>query len=443
MKRNDKIKHVTGVWLLALLLLLLLLLSIGLLASIYKGISAGENHVIGLFPNDSVEAMATDVSYVPAKPEPGMDAFDKNASWETHTDVDLFRTSYVGSNGEITVESADGDKLIAPGTSNSYHFSLHNTGNVSLDYTLKLEGMFELSGHDLPFQARLFRGNDWIMGGENQWVTIDEINAAHEEGFLDVGRYTSYTLEWQWPFENDDADLRLLQDINDTLLSNASASANTNFHLIITVISEVTPGAVATDEDGNPIYTPIFSNKEITYIGMPLAVGAGLLLGLLLILLLLRHRKIYVTGFAAETGTMKWKRKESELGIDGRFVFPRIPPGKHTFTLCALGGTQSELRWRLRRKKKVEGIRFEFEDDRMTVLISRNIRAIELYEQRSGDNMSLQIEKWAAIDRKHNVYTPMGVKEPDENNCNVTPGGLAVDKKHRLSFETQTLETKV
>ena len=431
--------NLTGVWLAVFLLLLLLLATIALLASIYKGIAAGENNVIGLFPNDAVEAMATNVTYAPAELEPELDAFDENVSWETQTDVDLFQTAYVGSNGEITVKSANGDKLIAPGTSNSYHFSLRNTGNVSLDYTLSLEGVFELSDQGLPFQVRLSKGSDWIVGGEDQWATIDELNEVREKDTLGVGRYITYTLEWQWPFENDDADMRLLQNMNDTLLGNVSANASTNFHLTITTVSEVTPGAVATDENNNPLYTPVISYKRVIYIGAPVLGFAGLLLGLLL--LLLWRGRIYVTGFVAEAGTMKWKRKEDTIRMDGRFVFPRIPTGTHTFTLRSADGTEAELRWVLKRKK-VEGIRFEMEDDRVTVLIGRNIRAIELYVKRSGGTLSLQIEKWAAMDRNHNVYTPMGRKEPDENKCNVTPGGLTVDKKHRLSFAEHALEMK-
>lgn len=436
--------NITGVWLMVFLLLLLLLATIALLASIYKGIAAGENNVIGLFPNDAVEAMATNVRYAPAELEPELDAFDENVSWETQTDVDLFQTAYVGKNGEVTVESANGDKLIAPGTSNSYHFSLRNTGNVSLDYTLNLEGVFELSSRELPFQVRLSRGNDWIVGGETQWVTIDELNEVHEKGTLGVGRYITYTLEWQWPFENDDADMLLLQNINDTLLGNVSAAANTNFHLTITTVSEATPGAVATDENGNPIYTPVFSQKGITYIGAPLAVSFGLLLGLLLLLLLWR-RKIYVTGFVTgmSGGTMKWKRKEDMLRADGRFVFPRMAPGKHTFIFRDSDGTQTKLRWVLKRKSKVEGIQFAYKDDRVIVIAGKRIRAVELYVKVFGNGMDMQSDTWAAIDRKHNVYTPMGKKEPDEDHCNMTPGGLTVDKRHRLSFETTEQEIKL
>ncbi|MDO5389707.1 MAG: hypothetical protein Q4F24_01280 [Eubacteriales bacterium] len=438
MNTKKKINSLKGIWLLAFLLLLLLLVTIALLASIYKGITAGDHNVIGLFPNDAVEALATDVTRVPAKLEPDMDAYDKNSKWKTHTDVDLFEKSYTGDNGEITVESADGDKVIAPGTGNDYQFSLKNTGNVSLDYTLKLEGVFELKNMKIPFQVRLSKGSDWIVGSETRWESIDKLNSIVEKDTLGVGKYVTYTLEWQWPFESDENEKKLLQDINDTMLGNKATSTDANFRLTIKTISQVTPGAVATDENNNPIYDEVISHRTITYIGKPLLL-ALLLLGL--ILLLLWRRRIYVTGFAADMSgsTMKWRRREDAIRTDGRFVFLRMPPGKHTFTLCSGEETRAELKWVLKRRSKingtkVDGIQFAFKDDTMTVIAARNIRAIELYLDTSDQTMRILTEDWAAIDRKHNVYTPMGKTKPDDNNYNITPGGLFIDKHHKLDF---------
>ena len=53
--------------------------------------------------------------------------FDENTVWSGETDIEIFRLSYENGDGQVTVNSNTGHKLLAPGTSNTYAFTLENT----------------------------------------------------------------------------------------------------------------------------------------------------------------------------------------------------------------------------------------------------------------------------------------------------------------------------
>ena len=331
--------------------------------------------------------------------------------------MDLFKTAYLDPSGKlITVESDDGVKVIAPGTSNDYHFSLKNTGNVSLDYTLNLEGIFELSDRKLPFEVRLKKDNEWVVGADDVWSSVYELNDTVEKGTLPVGKYVGYTLEWQWPYESGEDDVLFLNDINDTAIGDASAEMDVDFRLFINVAAEATPQAVAMDENGNVLYEESI-NPSALVTGLSMLTGG--LLGLLLLLLFWR-RRIYVTGLLdGYVGySMKYKRKESVLAVDGRFVFEHMPLGKHSLVLCDTDGNELvTLALKLKRDSDTEGIRFE-DDDRLIIYIGKKIKAIELYLELNNDVLTVLSDKWAAIDKDQNVYSPEEVQEPDNDGKN-------------------------
>lgn len=435
--KTKKYNRTIGVWLLAGILVLLILLSFALLASALKGLTTGERDVIALTPEEAPDGFFSSAFYQQAKEDPELNASDDKVSWETNTDVDLFKTAYLDPEGKlITVQSGDDTKVIAPGTTNDYRFSLKNTGNVSLDYTLGLEGTFELSDKKLPFEVRLKRGNDWVVGTEDTWSTIDELNEAVEKDTLAVGKYVIYTLEWQWPYEFGQDDMLFLNDINDTAIGDAAAEMNANFHLTITTTSEVTPGAVAMDENGNLLYEEKVNPKNLA---MAVSMFAAGLLGLLL--LLLWKNRIYVTGLLPEYAgsSMHWKRKESVLLADGRFVFEHLPFTDHTFIFQNPDGTKvNELIWRLKRDRHTEGLHFETRQDKVIVFAGKGIRAIELYLTASGESIIIETARWAAIDKKQNVFSPEGKKEPDENGRNETAAGLIVDEHGRFAVKEKS-----
>ena len=95
------------------------------------------------------------------------------------------------NNGDavFTVNSQKGDKVFAPGTEQSYTFTLSNTGSHSLDYILTIEAFYEnTDGLWIPIEGRLhdYTGA-WLVGSETQWPDVLELDGYKKEGVLACG----------------------------------------------------------------------------------------------------------------------------------------------------------------------------------------------------------------------------------------------------------------
>lgn len=127
--------------------------------------------------------------------------------WLTITELELFKVSYENGEGQVTVQSSNGDKIVAPGTSNSYTFSLQNTSDMGLDYDIEVEAYFTIEGGDqnVPVQLRLWDQNgNYLIGSPDDYEDLSDVNVAEGEGSVSAGYIVPYTIEWQWPFEGDD-----------------------------------------------------------------------------------------------------------------------------------------------------------------------------------------------------------------------------------------------
>lgn len=134
-----------------------------------------------------------------------LDIFDDEKAWGSETQVDLFRNSYDG-----TVASRDGEKVIAPGTSNYYDFALKNNGNIPLDYTISLE--VETLGQPeaapaIPMEWRLLDGGGAAVSGWKEYGSEEKL----KQSSLNARRQDSYSIEWRWNFQQgkDQADTEL------------------------------------------------------------------------------------------------------------------------------------------------------------------------------------------------------------------------------------------
>ena len=150
---------------------------------------------------------------------PSFSAYDEKTVWQAETDVEIFRISYENDENRITVKDSNGsdDKLIAPGTSNKYVFTLANTGDVPLEYNLNMESWITGTELNIPVRVRVSdHENNYLSGSSDASVPVMDLNNVDKDGLLGTGRYAVYTLEWEWPFEQNNDEF-------DTMLGNFAA----------------------------------------------------------------------------------------------------------------------------------------------------------------------------------------------------------------------------
>lgn len=162
-------------------------------------------------------------------------------------EVEIFKFFH-DETGKVTVIAAGdrGDKVFAPGTGNLYQFTLANTGDVALDYTLTMEAY--VTGTDLwiPVNARVWdHTNHYLVGSADEMPDVMELNTVDEKGVLGAGRYAVYSLEWEWPFEREDENGEIsANDVYDTMLGNLAVDQDLVLTIVIRTYAEY-------DEDPN------------------------------------------------------------------------------------------------------------------------------------------------------------------------------------------------
>lgn len=194
-------------------------------------------------------------------------AEDANTRWSTETDVEIFRVQYDGNgNGRVTVKSEDGDKVFAPGTGNTYKFSLNNTANRSLDYTLRMEAYYK-GAEDLyiPVHVKLTGDNGYLLGSDALWVDPADLNSVKESGVIASGNVKNYTLVWEWPFERGEGDSLKANDAYDTMLGDLAVNQDLELHIKIYTQASMdedptAPGGVPyakTGDENHPVFWTI------------------------------------------------------------------------------------------------------------------------------------------------------------------------------------------
>jgi len=178
---------------------------------------------------------------------PSFKIVDSEKTWVAENEVNIFKVAYDNDLGEITVQG-NGNKVIAPGTMNSYYFELVNDGDVGIDYQVVMEAYLSDNVTTIPVETKLsdYTGR-YILGSETSWEDVLEVNRVNEEGELSAGNTMRYVFSWQWPFEsgNDEFDTMLGnlatdEDITLTIKINALATAD-----------ESAQGGFATGDDAN------------------------------------------------------------------------------------------------------------------------------------------------------------------------------------------------
>ena len=152
-------------------------------------------------------------------------------AWDGQTDLEIFRVSYENGEGNVIIQSGNGDKVIAPGASNEYVFTLQNTSGMSLDYTLKMEAYFSAGEKVIPVVVRMTDyEKKYIVGGPDQYEDVMKLNSVWVTNSLSVNYIASYYLEWMWPMDGDDA--------YDTLLGNMPEGEEVSLTIVIRTHAE-------------------------------------------------------------------------------------------------------------------------------------------------------------------------------------------------------------
>ena len=263
-----------GLWVLALILALLVTASAGVYAAMNKELAAQDWNVFAIDANYTMEngvlrplfpstrlapaksrigrtiftAVAESGRNDPAAPSgwnPKLNVEDDAGVWRQSRLIDIFHPAYVNASGERSVYSENGkDKLLAPGTGDTYRFAVKNAGNVPLDYSLSIESLYEPNELYIPIRVRLRSGGRYLVGSAASWAEPADLNRYFRSGTLAVGSNEEYSLEWEWPFE--DSRNREAIDTLDTSLGVTALDRDIAYWVQINIRAEASPNASPT-----------------------------------------------------------------------------------------------------------------------------------------------------------------------------------------------------
>ena len=163
-----------------------------------------------------------------------------------HKEIQVFYAEY-GKDGEITVKSDFGDKVVAPGTENSYNLYVRNVGKVPISYILEAESRItvDVNGQqtEIPIEASFYTPrSSYLLGGEESLENLGKLDGVKDSSDLSPKHQAKYTLCWSWPFDGDDEF--------DTLLGNLAAEGE---ELTVKVAFNVTAAYNPNAGGGSPI----------------------------------------------------------------------------------------------------------------------------------------------------------------------------------------------
>lgn len=131
--------------------------------------------------------------------------------WRNKEHVDIFKFYYDDKDNPY-VESNNGDKVIAPGTGNTYTVQLANRNRFWIDYKVYVKSRFsiedeERADYPVPFLLGIAeQDRDIALNNVSLYYTKNYDNenvygVQVARGRLQPGRNINYDLKWEWPFE--------------------------------------------------------------------------------------------------------------------------------------------------------------------------------------------------------------------------------------------------
>lgn len=155
----------------------------------------------------------------------------------TMGELELFKIVYDNDKGEIVVEGLTGSDVVAPGTEVHSTIRLENPTNMNLDFFLTSEAGY-YNEYPVPVQVRLTDADgNYIVGSEDTWVNITELNALEYQGQLEKEAVTSFGFSWRWVYETG----REEDDLYDTFLGNLVGVKTPGVYVAFYVNAETSP----------------------------------------------------------------------------------------------------------------------------------------------------------------------------------------------------------
>lgn len=163
-----------------------------------------------------------------------------------HNEIQVFCAEY-GKDGKISVKSALGDKVVAPGTENQYDLFVRNVGKVPVSYVLEAQTSLtvHVDGNQIriPIEASFTTPNgNFLLGDGEHFEHLAELDGMTDGSDLAPKHQAKYTLRWSWPFDVDDEF--------DTLLGNLAAEGE---ELTVKVSFHITASCDPSASGGVPI----------------------------------------------------------------------------------------------------------------------------------------------------------------------------------------------
>lgn len=177
----------------------------------------------------------TDIIFIVGK-DPSVEEGEEDI-WESGKEVTIFKANYVNGEGETTVVSQDGTKLIAPGTQSTYKFTMYNNGNIAVVYEIDLDFILKIGDKIqnefiFPLKARLLIENgNYLIGDETEWVNVADATLSKHVSVLGARSYETFVLELLWEFDGGN-------DALDTMYGDASAEKGVKLTLGINTYAE-------------------------------------------------------------------------------------------------------------------------------------------------------------------------------------------------------------
>ena len=177
----------------------------------------------------------TDIIFIVGK-DPSVEEGEEDI-WESGKEVTIFKANYVNGEGETTVVSQDGTKLIAPGTQSTYKFTMYNNGNMAVVYEIDLDFILKIGDKIqnefiFPLKARLLIENgNYLIGDETEWVNVADATLSKHVSVLGARSYETFVLELLWEFDGGN-------DALDTLYGDLSVEKGVTLTLGINTYAE-------------------------------------------------------------------------------------------------------------------------------------------------------------------------------------------------------------